>query len=128
MGACYYVKLKVKVKDEKGAVSALNEHIKNDKRANYSLDDYAKEGATTETFGGLMRIFLAGREELDIGKVDGFTIYENEFDASYGWESVMMEMFDTLAPYLEDGSEFLIYPDSDYDKLIVQNGKSVQVH
>ena len=131
MGACYYVKLKVKVKDEQGAILALNEHIKNDKRTDYSLDKYAEQGITTETFDDLMRIFLAGwkGQEVEITKEkNGFTKYVNGFDASYGWESVMMEMFDTLAPYLKDGSEFLIYPDSDYDKLIVQNGVSVQLH
>ena len=32
MGACYEVTLKAKVKDEKGAILALNEHIKNDKQ------------------------------------------------------------------------------------------------
>ena len=131
MGACYDVNLKVKLKNEKGAIQALNEHIKNDKRANYSLDKYAEQGVTTETFDDLMRIFLAGwkGQEVEIteGK-DGFTTYKNNFDASYGWESVMIEMFETLTPYLEDGSEFLIYPDSSYDKLIVKNGKFVQVH
>ena len=54
--------------------------------------------------------------------------YSNAFNASYGWEVVMIEMFETITPFLEDGSELLIYPDSDYDKLIVKNGKCIQVH
>lgn len=54
--------------------------------------------------------------------------YYNGFDASYGWESVMMEMFEILAPFLEDKSEMYIYPDEDYDHLTVKNGKYVQVH
>lgn len=130
MGACYEVTLKAKVKDEKGAILALNEHIKNDKRTNYSLDKYAEQGVTTETFDDLMRIFLAGwkGQEVRISKEDGLTVYENGFNAHYGWESVMIEMFETLAPYLEDGSELLIYPDHSYDKLIVKNGEYVQIH
>jgi len=130
MGACYNVTLQVKVKDEKGAILALNEHIKNDKRTNYSLEKYAEQGITTETFDDLMRIFLAGwrNQEVDISEKDGFTVYKNGFNASYGWEGVMIEMFDTLAPYLEDESWLLIYPDSDYSELIVHNGKSVQIH
>ena len=131
MGACYDVTLKVKVLDEKGAIKALNEHIENDTRTYYSLDEYAKEGITTETFNDLMRIFLAGwkGQEVKISKCsNGFTVYENSFNASYGWESVMMEMFETLTPFLEDGSKLIIYPDSDYDELIVENGKCVQIH
>ena len=54
--------------------------------------------------------------------------YENGFDASYGWESVMMEMFELIAPYLADGSELYIYPDNDYDHLLIKNGKCIQKH
>lgn len=130
MGACYSVELKVKVLDEQGAIKALQKHIETDKRTDYSLEAYAKQGVTTETFDDLMRIFLAGwkGQEVNIDVNGEFTTYSNDFNASYGWESVMMEMFETLAHYIKDGSELLIYPDSDYDKLVVQNGKCVQIH
>lgn len=130
MGACYYVKLKVKVTDEESAIKVLNEHIAKDTRTDYSLSAYAKQGITTETFDDLMRIFLAGwkNQEVTIEKREIFTYYSNSFDACYGWESIMMEMFETLTPFLKDGSELLIYPDSDYDRLIVEDGKCIQVH
>lgn len=130
MGACYSVELKVKVTDTQAAVKALNEHISNDKRTNYSLEKYAEQGITTETFDDLMRIFLAGwkRQEVKIENYDGFTTYSNDFNASYGWESVMMEMFETLTPFLENESKLLIYPDFIYDELIVENGECVQIH
>ena len=130
MSACYYVSLKVKVLDEQGAIKALNEHIANDKYADYSLDLYAEQGITTETFDDLMRIFLAGwkHQEVTITPKRIYTYYENEFNASYGWEIVMMDMFKVIAPYVKDGSELLIYPDTDYDKLIIKDGKCVQIH
>lgn len=131
MSACYDVTLKVKILDEQGAINALRNHIDNDERTNYSLDEYEKDGITTETFDDLTRIFLAGwkGQEVEISKCNnGFTIYENSFNASYGWESVMMEMFETLTPFLEDDSKLIIYPDSDYDELIVENRKCVQIH
>lgn len=130
MGACYYVKLKAKVLDEKGAVNALNEHMKNDTRTNYSLEEYATQGIGTETFDDLMRIFLAGwkHQEVGISKGNGFTFYENEFSASYGWESVMIKMFHVLAPYLDNGSRLLIYPDVNYDELVIENGECIQEH
>ena len=55
-------------------------------------------------------------------------IYENDFNASYGWERIMMEWFEVLAPFLANGSQMLIYPDEDYDKLVIKNGKCVQIH
>ena len=130
MGACYSVTLKVKVLDEKGAIKALNEHIKNDERTYYNLEEYETRSITTETFDDLMKIFLADypRQEVTITQAKVYRWYENDFNASYGWESVMMEMFETISPYVKDGSELLIYPDSDYDKLIVKNGKCVQIH
>ena len=131
MGACYDVTLKVKVLNEKGAIKAQNEHIENDTMTYYSLDKYAKEGITTETFDDLMRIFLAGwkGQEVKISKCsNGFTVYENSFNASYGWEVVMITMFQEIAPYLENKSELVIDIDNDYDKLVVKDGKAIQKH
>lgn len=129
MGACYSVTIKVNLTDEKEAIDALNHHIANDSRTNYSLDKYAEKGVTTETFDGLMKILLAElQQEVSVYRKGKFTIYDSAFNASYGWESVMMEWFEVLAPFLTDGSEMLIYPDEDYDKLIIKNGKCVQIH
>ena len=130
MGACYSVTLKVNVTDVQGAIKALNDHINNDTRSNYPLEEFAAHGITTETFDDLMRIFLAGwpGQEIDIHYDDDFTTYENGFNASYGWECVMMDMFETLAPFVAEGSELYISIDNDYDKLVVKNGKCVQLH
>ena len=130
MGACYSVTIKVNVTDVPSAIKALNDHITNDTRSNYSLEEYAKHGITTETFDDLMRIFLAGwpGQEIDISKENEFTVYDNGFNASYGWECVMMDMFETLAPFVSEGSELYISIDNDYDKLVIKNGKCVQIH
>lgn len=129
MGACYSVDLKVNFIDEEGAVKALNEHMVNDTRADYSLEKYANIGVTPDTFDGLMKILLAeAQRKVVIYEHEGFKFYENDFDASYGWEGVMMDWFNVLAPFLKNGSELLIYPDSDYDKLVIKNGKCIQIH
>ena len=130
MGACYGVILKIKLKAKQGAIAALNEHIRNDISTNYSLERYAQQGITTETFDNLMRIFLAGwkGQEVKISKTKDFDTYENSFNASYGWESGLLEMFETLSLYLEDGSTILIYVENDYDELVAKNGKCEQVH
>jgi hypothetical protein len=129
MGACYGVNIKVHLIDEAGAINALNKHMKKDKGVSYSLDKYADIGVTPDTFDGLMRILLAEtQQKVTVVKKRKYTYYDNCFGASYGWEYIMIDWFKVLAPYLSDGSEMLIYPDEDYDKLVIRNGKCVQVH
>lgn len=128
MGACYSVTMKVNVVDEKGAVNALNHHIASDARTHYALEKYANIGVTTATFDDLMRILLAEiQHPIDITQNGNFKFYENDFNASYGWECVMMEWFGVMTPFLADGSELIIYPDEDCDELIIKNGKCVQI-
>lgn len=129
MGACYGVNIKVCVMDEAGAVNALNKHMKKSKNTDYLLEKYANIGVTPDTFDGLMKILLAEtQQKVTIVKKRKYTTYDNCFDASYGWEYVMIEWFKVMAPYLADGSQMMIYPDEDYDKLIIRNGKCVQIH
>lgn len=129
MGACYSVKVEMKIRDEVGVVKALNEHIFKDTRTNYSLEKYAQRGITPDTLDGLMKIMLAGlQHDVCVSRDEEAVSYSNEFNASYGWERVMMEWFEVMTPFLRDGSSMLIYPDSDYDKLVVMDGKCVQVH
>lgn len=120
MGACYSVILKVNLTDEEGAIKALNEHILNDTRASYDT-----EKCKTDTFDGLMNLLLVNATTYEKGN---FKYYESDFDASYGWERVMMEWFEVMTPFLKDNSKLLIYPDSDYDELIIKNGKCMQIH
>ena len=129
MGACYSVELKVKVLDIPGAIKALNEHIVNDTSADYSLEEYAECGITTETFDDLIKILLADLQQpVSVFQTGKFVTYLNAFDASYGWERIMMEWFETLTPFVANGSKLLIYPDEGYDKLVIKNGKCVQIH
>ena len=129
MGACYSVDLKVNVLDVPGAIKALNEHMINDTRSDYSLEEYAEQGITTETFDGLVKVLFAELQQpVFIYQEGKFTVYSNAFDASYGCESIMMEWFRVLTPFVANGSQLSIYPDEGYDKLVVKNGKCVQIH
>ena len=129
MGACYSVNLKVDIVDEQGAIKALKNHIFNDKGVNYNIEQYAKANITTDTFDDLMKILLAElQREVLVWQVGEFRCYENDFDASYGWEDVMMEWFEILTPFIGEGSQLTIYLDEDYDELVVRNGKCVQIH
>ena len=127
MGAVYYVEVKVKLKDETSAIAALNQHMVNDKRTNYGLPEFEKHGITPDTFDNLMRIFLADHQNssFQIDRQKRTTCYQNSFEASYGWESVLIEMFETLTPYLENGSSIKIWPDSGCVKYSIKNGQCV---
>lgn len=46
------------------------------------------------------------------------------FNASYSWERVMFELFEKIAPFLEDDSRLLIYPDNDFADCVVKCGKA----
>lgn len=45
------------------------------------------------------------------------------FDASYGWEGIMIDFFDSMIRELEDGSYVTIYPDYGWETLTVKDGE-----
>lgn len=123
MGACYSVDMKIRLKDKRAANRVLRKHIYEDTGTNYNLDAFAREGITPDDFDNLMHIFLAGWKKTPFEKTekDGWTIYLNDFDASYGWTSVMLTMFELIKPYLEDGSQIIIEQDNYTYNITVEN-------
>lgn len=127
MGQCYSVTLKLSFKDREGATKALRRKIERgkEKHINYSLEHYKEIGIDTKILEDLLKIFFGGWE----GKLtlDDPTpnIFHSGFDASYGWENVMMAAFEELSPFLEDQSSITIYPDSGADKAIVKKQRAI---
>lgn len=136
MGQYYDVKLKLKFrdkeKDELRTIKAMQKYIeKHDgKGVKFSLDEWKKEDNKLHSLEDMLRVFFDGWNCWDFEMTQGrkWLKVRNGFDASYGWESIMLDIFDVISPFLEDGSELWIYPDSDYDHLIVKEGKCVTVH
>lgn len=133
MGSCYYVKLKVKLKDEEKAIKALQDKIS---RADKEHIDYGfnsclkNKNYDLNVFDDLVKVFLAEHQNdftIEYTK-KGFTRYTSGFDASYGWEIVMIEMFTEIAPYLEDKSKLYIDCDDGWDEFVVEDGKWYQTH
>ena len=133
MGSCYYVKLKVKLKDKAKAIKALQDKIS---RADKEHVDYGfksclkNKNYDLNVFDDLIRVFLAEHQnDFTIKHTKkGFARYTSMFDASYGWESVMIEMFEEIAPYLENKSKLYIDCDDGWDKFVITDGKSYQTH
>ena len=126
MGQCYDVNLRVRFKDENGAKEALKAKLG---RANKEKVFYGEVGLKALGFDfdkiwDLMSVFFCGWGQRLKEAADKSWLYSC-FDASYGWERVMMDAFDEIAPYLEDDSEIKIYPDCGCDHGIANNGNII---
>ena len=121
--------LRVRFKDEEGAKRALKAKIgrANEEKVLYGEDGLKALGFDFDNIWDLMAVFFCGWGRRLQPSAEPGWLY-SVFDASYGWESVMISAFDAIAPYLEDGSKVIISPDSDYDEAKVENGKAVWVH
>lgn len=126
MGQCYDVNLCVRFKDEEGAKKALRAKIgrAKEERVVYHIDALKARGFDMNDIWDLMSIFFCGWGEKLKPSANKCWLYSG-FDASYGWETVMMDAFSEMAPYLEDGSEIKIYPDSGRDYGYVEGGEAI---
>ena len=127
MGASYSVDLTVSLTDEEQAAEIVRKFIQ-DSNAEFHLDDFNAIGISTDTFDNLMRIVLASWEStpVKIEQIDDYKKYGNDFDASYGWESVMINVFEALVPVLRDGSTLDLSAGNEYVGYAVTGGKLVQ--
>ena len=97
MGACCSVTLRMKAKDEEKAYRALLDDMnlnERENRANYNFAAFRRNGNDADTLESLIRIVLADWPSCQFRKSgpdkDGFITYENDFDACYGWEYIMI--------------------------------------
>ena len=117
MGAVYDVVLKIKYSSEQDVISATKAFVEaNSGHARFSDVDYS-------SIVSAIQIILPKRGFNLNNQTDNSIDCDCGFDASYGWEAVMQDWFDSIAPVLKDGSEFKIYPDNGYYSGIVNNGK-----
>lgn len=127
MGASYSVDLVVSLKDEKKAVEILQRFVQTSD-AEFNIDKFAAIGIGTKTFDDLLRIILAGWKftPVKIEQVGAYKKYSNDFDATYGWESIMIEAFEALVPVLRECSVLDLSADDAYVGFVVTDGKLVQ--
>lgn len=131
MGACYDVTFTLRICNHNAAVDVMKKYILNAPNVDFSLEDYKKDGVGLESLSDLMRIILAGRKSSNFCEkvtTAGTLIYTNCFEASYGWERVMIDIFYDLAPYLYNYSTLYIGIDNDYDSFLVDWHEVKQTH
>ena len=97
MGSVYSIYSQMKFKDKNKAIKILQAKISRGKEehTDYGLDTYRKsENLDINDIDDLIAVFIGIGKMFDVANDDdGWTTYSNGFDATYGWESVMMEMF-----------------------------------
>lgn len=118
MGAVYDIEGLLKFRSSQDIVDITRKFVaQSDDRIRFGDDaDF------TDLEGALICIFT--KRGLRISNETETSVeFDSSFDASYGWEGVMMDWFESVAPVLDDGSELKIWPDSGLDDGIVKGGK-----
>lgn len=139
MGDCYSVTLYVKVaKGSKKNLAAImrqwmREETKDDGAhlgVYWNLAEYRRHGIRPDTFSGICKVLLAFHQGDARHLVDGegFDLYMSGFNASYGWNRVMVDAFFKMAWALEEGSYLEIDRDEGRDIYEVKHdGDDVEV-
>lgn len=120
MGQTYDVTYTLRIKDRQGLIDAINAYI--DETDKDGLVIWPKDWFDRTDLTSLMKLVITDRgfEEFD---EEEEVVFSSSFDASYGWEAVMMEVFECMAPHLEDGSMLEIWPDYGKDFGTVKSGQ-----
>lgn len=126
MGDCYSVELRVKLrKSTKANMQKLMRQWMREEAAgtdarlgvDWGLAEYRRHGIRPDSFAGICKILLAFHQGDATHVVDeeGFDLYRSGFNASYGWNSVMVEAFYKMAWALEEGSYLEIDRDEGHE-------------
>ena len=123
MGASFSVELKLMPKDEAETIKAINDFI--DDMTERKCARFWLEETDRNNLEDLVKVIITDRSYERKGD-----LYMTDFDASYGWESVMTSFFLEIGPTLEDGSSLRVYvwDADDEDYIEVQNGKAEWIH
>lgn len=123
MGQWYDVTVKMKVKDADGLIKKSVDVFKTECPEWY---DEVKDKMPCDTVYGCVEFALAVyQHDFTAEHKRGTTTYRSFFHAPYSWGAVMCAWFESIAPYLKDGSSMLVYPDDGHYEYVVKNGKAV---
>lgn len=125
MGAVYDVNLQAKIK-QGHKLALLNSLIST--MSESQIDYLNSKDLDMNKLEDVLAYYFAANSKIAVGIINDKINISTGFDASYSWECVMIEAFEKIAEHLEDKSELYIYPDSDYDWLVIRNGKMIQKH
>lgn len=119
MGTCYNVDLYVKKgSNTRKIISLTNKFIKEYEDAIFETNNF-----NLRTLEGCVKCIITDRN-YSLEKTKEETSFSTGFDASYGWEEVIYDWFEEIAPALAVGSRINVWPDEGHTYLIIDgNGK-----
>ena len=127
MGQTYNVHLKCITDKGDEIISAVKDYMKqavSNERARFN------ETYEPVCIDNIARIFLAAHQSnfekedsvFDSGTYTG--IYSSYFNATYGWDMILEEFWNTIKKYLDQGSYITVSSDSDFWTETVQNRRN----
>ena len=120
MDQWYDVTVKMKVKDADGLIKKSVDVFKTECPERFYE---VKDKMPCDTVYGCVAFALAANQNtFKAVHRNGVTTYESSFKATYSWHSVLEDWFDSIAPYLKDGSSMLVYPDRGRYEYSVRDG------
>lgn len=104
MGQCYIVDWDINYPESNktSIINTLKNYIltkEAQSTADFNLSKYAAKGFTPDTWTGIMTLLFTDR-----GTVITDHNVSASFDASYGWESIITEAFETIIPLVDTTS------------------------
>jgi len=123
MGQCYDVKIKLRFDDCEKVVLAMQKYMDSidGKTANLGIDYWKDKGLDFDKLDDMMKVWITDRNfSVSHGRLNH--VYRASFDASYGWGVTMLNIFDAIAPTLNDNSEITIIDDSEIINKTIKGG------
>ena len=131
MGDCYSVELRVKLrKSTKANMQKLLRQWMREEAEDtdahpgvyWGLAEHRRHGIRPDSFSGICRILLAFHQgdARHVVTDEGFDLFRSGFNASYGWNRVMVDAFFKMSWALEKGSYLEIDRDGGHDTYEVE--------
>ena len=139
MGDCYSVELRVKLrKSTKANMQKLLRQWMREEAEDtdahpgvyWGLAEHRRHGIRPDSFNGICKILLAFHQgdARHVVTDEGFDLFRSGFNASYGWNRVMVDAFFEMSWALEKGSYLEIDRDEGRDLYEVElDGDDVEV-
>ena len=121
MGQVYSTILTFRIRkgEDQNLSIALSEFLRRKKFPESAISKSVKE-SLDERLNGMLGLVFLNLNEIEDGKKHCH--FEADFDSTYGWEGLMYDTFECMAPYLRDG-RLEVWPDNDHYILKAINGK-----
>lgn len=140
MGQSYSVNARYLIKDEEKALNSLKEYIASHTNVDWGIKE---KGLSMDNYKDLLKVVFGYQDDsqwtdgyydkednnpiLKMTDEEGFIHFENDFTASYSWETVMDDVIHYIAKDLMNGSYFDIGTDYEYHEYEVKDGQIIHI-